>query len=310
VAQRGVFEWHYYEPLVDALIAPLLFSYAGPPKRDTLQSTGIDPQQLYPAQTFYQRLGQFGIASSVHQSRDYTPSIYSDILFRGATVHPYRTLPEALVNLRTEILQQTSPHYYFLYFDLIDATGHWHGPASPQFTAEVETFLTTLDQQFIQPLTGQVKDTLFILTADHGQVEIDPATTIYLNQDPAFAGFTNFLKTNRRGDLLIPGGSARDLFLYIHDDQLDEAQAFLSQRLIGRADVVKVADLIANGYFGPQPPSPTFNARVGNLVILPYAGESVWWYEKGKFEQHFKGHHGGLTPQEMETPLIAYRFDS
>jgi hypothetical protein len=35
------------------------------------------------------------------------------------------------------------------------------------------------------------------------------------------------------------------------------------------------------------------------------AGEAVWWYEKDKFEQRFYGHHGGLTPQEMEIPLLA-----
>ena len=29
------------------------------------------------------------------------------------------------------------------------------------------------------------------------------------------------------------------------------------------------------------------------------------WYEPGKFEQKYYGHHGGLTPQEMEIPLLA-----
>jgi hypothetical protein len=41
--------------------------------------------------------------------------------------------------------------------------------------------------------------------------------------------------------------------------------------------------------------------RVGDLVLLPYAGESVYWREPGKFEQKFYGHHGGLTPLEMDT---------
>jgi hypothetical protein len=49
-------------------------------------------------------------------------------------------------------------------------------------------------------------------------------------------------------------------------------------------------------------------ARVGNLVILPYRGEAVWWYEKDRFEQKFRGHHGGLTPQEMEIPLLMAAF--
>ena len=93
------------------------------------------------------------------------------------------------------------------------------------------------------------------------------------------------------------------MFLYVKDELLDEAQEFLSSQLMGKAEVVKSEWLMENGYFGPQI-SAKFRAHVGNLVILPYRYESVWWYEKDKFEQRFYGHHGGLTPQEMEIPLI------
>ena len=72
----------------------------------------------------------------------------------------------------------------------------------------------------------------------------------------------------------------------------------------GKADIVKTEFLIENGYFGSEV-SSRFRERVGNLVILPYRHEAVWWYEKGKFEQRFYGHHGGLTPQEMETVLYS-----
>jgi len=104
--------------------------------------------------------------------------------------------------------------------------------------------------------------------------------------------------------MLVPAGSARDMFLYIQDGMLDEAESFLAQRLEGRADVVRTETLIAEGFFGPEV-STRFRERVGNLVVLPYRYESVWWYEKGKFEQRFYGHHGGLTPQEMETVLYS-----
>lgn len=78
----------------------------------------------------------------------------------------------------------------------------------------------------------------------------------------------------------------------------------MTKRLEGKAEVVKTEWLIENGYFGPEI-SSQFRARVGNLVILSHRYESVWWYEKDRFEQRYYGHHGGLTPQEMEIPLLA-----
>jgi hypothetical protein len=95
--------------------------------------------------------------------------------------------------------------------------------------------------------------------------------------------------------------------LIFKDDMLDEAQSFLAKRLEGRADVVKTEALINDGYFGLKV-SSRFRDRVGNLIVLPYRYESVWWYEKGKFEQKFYGHHGGLTPQEMETILYSHEI--
>jgi len=141
------------------------------------------------------------------------------------------------------------------------------------------------------------------MTADHGASEVDPKTTVFLNRDKRFAGIERFIKTNKSGNLLVPAGSARDMFLYIKNEMLEEAQEFLSRRLEGKAEVVQTKWLMENGYFGAEI-SKKFRERVGNLVILPHRYESVWWYEKDVFEQNFYGHHGGLTPQEMEIPLF------
>jgi hypothetical protein len=61
--------------------------------------------------------------------------------------------------------------------------------------------------------------------------------------------------------------------------------------------------LAAEGFFGPSL-SERFLARVGNLVVLPFAGESVYYYERDRFESRYWGHHGGLTREEMEIPLM------
>src|SRR5579862_3769938 len=42
VGQSGIYEWNYYEPLVDDIISPLFFSYARDKiSRDTLKRSGI-----------------------------------------------------------------------------------------------------------------------------------------------------------------------------------------------------------------------------------------------------------------------------
>ncbi len=308
VGESGVFEWQYYEPKLDTIFAPLLFSYAGTTERETAQTSGIAPNELYPSETIYPTLTKLGVESHIFQHREFSDSSYSDAVMAGATRHPYKTLSEAMINLRLLLDETSAPRYIGFYFGDIDSTMHKYGPASPQAKAEIETTLDTLLKQFLLPLSQHPpEETLFLLTADHGHVEVDSATTIYLNRDSAFHGIENFFKRNQADQALVPAGSPRDFFLYIKDDLLDEAQEFLVSRLAGKADVVKTQDMIDDGYFGTFI-SDDFLARAGNLIILPYRYESVWWYVEDKFEQKHYGHHGGLTPQEMEIPLFICNF--
>ncbi|MBI5962922.1 MAG: alkaline phosphatase family protein [Chloroflexi bacterium] len=303
VGVSGVHEWYYYEPRVDRIIAPLLFSFAGTKERDSLKTRKVNATEIYPKGMLYPELKEMGVDAFNFGLREYTPSVYSSAVMAGSEMRSFKTLSEAFVNVGRLLEAQKNPTYIQLYFDKIDTVAHEYGPAAPQTEAEIETFLLMMEHYF-ERIFGGRKRILFMLTADHGMCEVDPQTTIFLNIDPNFSGFNRFLKKNRKGHLLVPAGSPRDMFLYIKDDMLDEAQSFLAKRLEGKADVVKTGSLIADGYFGDET-SARFRERVANLVILPHRYESVWWYEKDKYEQKFYGHHGGLTPQEMEIPLYS-----
>jgi predicted AlkP superfamily pyrophosphatase or phosphodiesterase len=303
VAQSGVYEWNYYEPLVDEVISPLLYSYAGDKTRDTLKASSLPAAAFYPTSTFYQSLQARGIASFVFQSNVFTPSTYSNIVFRGAQVMPFRTVPEALSTFSELVLSEKGTSgYYYLYFDQIDYVGHHHGPSSPQFEKEVDTFLRAMDQLLYRKIVGKSRDTLLMMTADHGQIEVDPTKTYFLNLHDA--SIDRYLRTNQKGKALVAAGSARDMFLYVKDECIDEFLAVLQKQLAGRAEVYRTQELMAQGFFGPRTPSTAFLGRLGNIVILPYAYETVWWFEEGRFDMQFLGHHGGLTPQEMEIPLL------
>ena len=308
VGQSGVYEWNYYEPLVDALISPLLFSYVDYAegenlKRDTLKKANIPAAAFFPQQTLYDTLKAQGITSHVLQFQNYTPSTYSDITFRGAKTHPYSSIQQALFYLSELVtVENAPPSYYFVYFDRIDAACHHYGPFSKEFEREVDDFFKAMHELFYKNIQGKAQRTLLIVTADHGQVEVNPKTTYYLDKE--LPDMQRYLKTNRQGQILAPAGSARDMFLYVHDEYANEAIALLRQKLEGRAEIYPTQELLAQNFFGVREPSPTFLARLGNVVILPYKNETVWWSQQGKYAMRFLGHHGGLTREEMEIPLL------
>jgi predicted AlkP superfamily pyrophosphatase or phosphodiesterase len=303
VGESGIFEWFYYEPKVDLIIAPLLYSTAGnKQEREKLKKFPIKPKNIYPKKTFYQILKNNGIKSYIFQHQEYTPSSYSNWVFRGATkIFPYKTFTEGLVNLFSVLENEKEKSYYFLYFDKIDSISHQYGPSSKQVEEEILTFLDVMTRLFLNEFQKQ-KKVLFLLTADHGHMEVSPKTTFYLNKK--IPKIKKWLKVNQKGEFLVPAGSPRDMFLYVKEEFFDEAFSYLSKRLNDIALVYKTVDLIEEGFFGEKI-SKNFLKRVGNLVILPYKNQSVWWYEKGLFEQRFFGHHGGLSREEMKIGLVS-----
>lgn len=302
VGAHGVFEMTYYEPLVDRLISPLSFAYIGEP-RDSLLQSGITPTDFCSKVTLHQRLREHGVKSYLFQDHD----TYSDIMANGAhKIIPHRSFSEGLVNLSEAVLQESGTAYFFLYFGTIDLLGHIYGPSSPQFNAEIDTCLTTLERLLHQALEGKARDTLVLVTADHGQTEISPDETLYINQ--RVPALLPLIKTNRRGDKLVPAGSLRDMFLYIRPECVDEAHALLIEACEGRADVRFVRDLVAEGYFGSGGVSDTFLSRAADLVILPHDHESVWWFDEDVTHLKSYGYHGGLSANEMETPLLALAY--
>lgn len=307
VGEHGVYEWFYYEPKIDAVMAPLLFSFAGDEGRDTLSAAGIEAKDLYPNKTIYQKLSGLGVRSYVFPSSEFAASPYNRIMENGATQSiPYGTLSEAFTLLSQKLLSEKEKAYFFLYYPKIDTMGHKYGPDSPEFRAEIDTYFTALERIFFAVLEGRLKNTVVFLSADHGQTRLYPEKGYYVNKlIPEISGY--FLRT-KEGNPIVPAGSSRDMFLHVKEEKVDELKGKIEEKIRGIGEVYKTSELIDKGFFGSRHPSNEFMSRVGNLVILPYSGQAIWWYKKGVFENKHKGHHGGLSKEEMEVPFLALSF--
>lgn len=304
VGETGIYEWFQYEPKVDKIIAPLLFSYAGDKIPEALLASGVPVSEFFPFETIYQKMHEEGITSYLFQHADISGSAYSHRMGRGSHLTSYFTLKQGLADIKELLTSRSKDQkiYALFYFADIDSVGHRKGLDAGELEDEI---LSTLDllEEFMARASrlNADKKVAIMVTADHGMAPVDPKKTFYLNKE--CLEMVPFLKKNKKGELLTPAGSCRDFFLHIKEDLLNEAFTHLTKSLEGKAEVWKVSDLISEGLFGSHV-SSRFLKRVGNLTILPYKGESIWWYEKNRFEQHFYGAHGGLTREELEIPFL------
>ena len=299
VAEHGLYEWNVYDPALDAIVTPLLFSYAGDGVRDTLHRVGVEPAALYPSgPTLYHRLADRGVASLAFQPSSFAPSTYDGVLLDGATIHPFDQPADGVAAAVRALGTHTDRAYAYVYIDTLDAIGHHQGPSSAAFGREAERCLGAV----AAALDALPAGTLVLLAADHGQVDVDPARTLYVNQ--LWPDLARRLRHGTDGRLLAPAGAARDLFLHTAPSQRDVVVDTLRRVLGDRAEVRATDDLVAEGLFGPQV-GPRLVDRLGDVCVLPGPGETAWWHEPRRFEMRFRGHHGGLTPQEAETFVAA-----
>jgi len=298
VAETGIFEWNYFEPLADAVISPLLFSVAGDRERETLSLRGLTGREVFPFPSFYETLRGDGIPSFVFQFSGYSDSSFSREATRGATTVAHENERQALENLAGAVKRHRGPGYFFLYLDSLDSTAHHFGPNSEEANAAGRAVLQNIEELLVRPLSG-VGGIKLLISADHGQSEVSAARTLYLDKE--LPECLQWFKTSSMGLPLVAGGSMRDFFLYVKPESHAAAMETLSNRLGAIAHVRDTASMIGEGYFGaPGSITPRFRERMADIVILPFPGEAVWWSGNGIFEKDFKGMHGGLSREEFQ----------
>src|SRR4051794_15891757 len=160
VEAHGLYEWRVWEPALGEVIVPLLVG----------EEPGFDARAalLPEGPSFYQRLAaRHGASSTVWSPSRFSPSGFDRVAIRGARLVPYEDLSSVAV-------AADDKSYTYIYSDRIDAVGHRHGPSSPQFDDACLRALDNLYGVFFGPQAPKHDDTLLLLTADHGQIDVAP----------------------------------------------------------------------------------------------------------------------------------------
>lgn len=291
VSTHGFFEWFTYDSKIDEVFTPFLFDYEG-------------KEEILPKDNLFKELKENGVSSTIITPSYINNSYYSRELFKDGKVKGYESVEEMFNILLQSLKKDKGKNFYYIYYPEIDSIGHEYGMSSYKAYFEINNFIKALDNFYNNVLDEGVNEGIFILSADHGQMEIKDK--IYLNE--LIPNIEEYMIKDSKGKSIVPVGYNRDMFLYIKEEFETYVYQFLKEKLKDKGEIYLVKDLIDKGIF--INPSETFLSRVGNIVIIPCDGYGVWWYEKGKYEISLKGSHGGLTKDEMEIPLLIYNFEN
>ena len=183
------------------------------------------------------------------------------------------------------------PGLVYLYWGDVDKVGHHAGWRSPEWgdaLSEVDRGLATLARRL--PAGAAL-----LVTADHGQVDVDPGALVDVAHRPALAAGVELV-----------AGEPRAAHVYLHDrspDAVRTAAARWREELGGQALVATRAEAVAAGWFGDV--APHVDPILGDLVVAALGTGGVGDSRtQTAASLRLRGMHGSLTPGEMLVPLV------
>ena len=303
--EHGLPEWFVYMEELGEIIVTLPFTRAGESGRDTLVKS-FNPRALFDGPTVFQKLREAGVHSVSLTGRGLANTAYTTVSRTGSDVAAYNTASDLSVSLRRLVERSRGRNFFYAYWSWVDTLEHIYGPNTDETGVEASIISHALQEGFLSKLErSAAKRAMVIIVADHGQINIEPEKTLYMNR---WGRLVKALRRSPSGKPIPTWGSARDAYMWVDEDRLDDTEAYLQGKLEGVASVLKTEDAVKEGLFGINRPTRKFRRRIGNLMILPHGTKTVWYrYKKGE-SLDMRGHHGGLHPDEMTIPLAAARL--
>lgn len=203
------------------------------------------------------------------------------------------TSPPARVGAALAALRQHKDALVYLYWDDLDKAGHAHGVESQQWLHALEE----LDSAMRRLIAGAGPNTLVLLTADHGMVDVPASGRIDYSERPELLEGVALTAGEPRGVQLHfdPAASAET-----RQGTIDAWKAAFGDV----AWVLTRDELSDAGWLGPQW-APGVRERVGDVLIAAHG--SVAFYDGRRVAPHafdMVGQHGSLTPSERKVPLL------
>ncbi|MBS3800667.1 MAG: alkaline phosphatase family protein [Thioalkalivibrio sp.] len=284
-AQHGLLGWHTRLPQAERTLTVLMSQ-----ERDAEDHpTTLDEHELT-GRVQPDRLGDRLGCGITFIGPDWIGGTAYNRMMKGAAEFVgFEALSELPARVAAHVNATPGPHFTYVYWSELDHLGHEYGPESP----EVERHLKQLDLAYTATC-AQIErpESVFLTTADHGMRTMK--RRFDLREHPA-------VQSSLRHRLT---GEPRAALAHLHPGRHRDFIAAMDAAFGADVTIVPAADWLAPGTLGDGPQHPELQERAGDYLLLPAPEAYLVDPPADADGPHFRGAHGGLSPEERLIPLF------
>jgi predicted AlkP superfamily pyrophosphatase or phosphodiesterase len=258
----------------DEILNVLLWTLGGVDARVRVPARAFQTMPLFP--------GAPGPVPVVTRS-DYGSTGFSAAHLGDSALHSWHTPAGLVTGVRA--LLGAGERFVYAYYEGIDKVAHARGLG------------TSYDDElrYVDRMVGDVLDLLppgavLVVTADHGQVEVDGAVEV--------------LGGDVMDGVRLISGEGRFRWLHTRPGATADVAAAARDAFGDVAWVRTKDEVVEEGWLGGVP-SAAVSSRLGDVVLAPFT-PTAFLDPADTGELRLLGRHGSLTPEEMLIPLLSW----
>lgn len=285
--QHAVTGWHmsFREAGMVVKTLPFVPRIGGP----QLTELGVDPRLMLCRPSLFDRLP---VSVTQVMPAHILNSPYNRTAAGGAQGIGYRDYAQFLATCTKLVRRNRERQFIYAYWPELDSLAHQHGIGSHQaqdhWRMLARGLLRLQDQ-----LAGS--DTLLLVSADHGFLDIRPESVVELSQHPVMSECLSQPLC----------GEPRSTFCYVHPGRTRDFEQYVNEHLSHAFELHASEELLVGGWFGHGAPSEQIHSRIGDYTLMPR--EDYVIHESLGSESGWPGMigvHGGSSEAEMYVPLL------
>lgn len=230
----------------------------------------------------------YDVMTTLLPAEDITVKINRAGLYKAYGLFPFgedafENMEDMFERIR-DLCRTSEKKYIYAYHEQPDELMHLKGTNAP----EVKKMISQINT-YVEKLATEVRDTLIIVTADHGHLNNQE---IALQEE--YPEFSRLIE----GNISVEGRACS--FRVMPENQAEFVRLF--QQLFGKDFILlSKKEVLEKQLFGDGKPHPNLEASLGDFLAI---GIGEYFFEMHKRKVPMFSHHAGLLKDEMMVPLI------